>query len=453
MPAPNKKVKLTNSILESLPPAAPGKRDTIWDTVVPSFCVRVTDRGAISFAVFRQPRGAPKPIWDTLGKYPALTLAKAREAARASVNLMMQGRNPAAERKAAAEAAKQAERQGKQNSFTTIAEKYIREHVAKLRRPKQPGAVVRNILMKEFRDRPINSIRRSEVRTLIERIRDNPVPGTGRRSVRGGEHAAAKALSALSALFTWAISKDDDDLIAANPCTGIRGSTLDKPVPRTRALNDDELRWLWQAAEAEGEKAAGTPGRGRPHHAAGVNGTLIKVLLMTGQRLREIGHMRWSEINFAEAQLNIPASRMKMKQPHMVPLSDAVIELLQALPRFAGSDLVFTLDGAKPINGFDRMKLRFDRRFAEYAGDTKIEDWRWHDLRRTARTGMSRAGVIQEIAERVIAHVPDAIVGTYDRYAYGKEKQAALEAWQALLMTIVEPPAGGGNVVPLRKTA
>ena len=148
--------------------------------------------------------------------------------------------------------------------------------------------------------------------------------------------------------------------------------------------------------------------------------------------------MRWDEIDGADWLL--PASRNKTKVELLRPLSRAAQDVLAALPRFADCPYVFTSDGRRPLAGFSALKALFDRR-------SGITGATLHDYRRTARSLMSRAGVLSDIAERCLGHVIPGVRGTYDRYEYRTEKQQAYEALAGLIVRITDPQP---NVLPLR---
>ena len=149
----------------------------------------------------------------------------------------------------------------------------------------------------------------------------------------------------------------------------------------------------------------------------------------------------------------IPPERYKTGLELVVPLSSAAKAVLAKLPKVGKSDVVFTTDGRRPLGGFSKFKRAFD---AKVLGELRKEDpqaetlpnWTLHDLRRTARSLMSRTGVSSDIAERTLGHVLPGVRGTYDRHAYYDEKKRAFEALAALIERIVNPQAG--NVVPIR---
>jgi integrase len=204
--------------------------------------------------------------------------------------------------------------------------------------------------------------------------------------------------------MNWAL---DRGMIDVNPIAGL------KPPHRERArevvLSDKELLSLMQAADGEGYPF----------------GDAVKLLVLTGQRRSEVAEMQWSEIDVGRAVWTIPATRSKNGQSHDVPLSGQAVILLRSLPRFLGSDWVFTTTGRGPISGFGRLKSRL-----QVVSETA--DWRIHDIRRTVASGMARMGVDPHVIESVLNHKSGIISGVaavYNRYGYEKEKRYALDRW------------------------
>lgn len=153
------------------------------------------------------------------------------------------------------------------------------------------------------------------------------------------------------------------------------------------------------------------------------------MLLATGQRRGEMAHMRWSEIDLDNKIWVIPTERSKNGKPHVVPLSAYALALLNEIPRFLDCDFVFTTTRRSPISGFSKALRRL------WAA-TDATDWRLHDLRRTAASGMARASVPPHVVEKVLNHISGTISGVaavYNRYAYDPEKRDALETWGASL--------------------
>src|SRR5262249_8414294 len=146
----------------------------------------------------------------------------------------------------------------------------------------------------------------------------------------------------------------------------------------------------------------------------GAFGALVQFLLLTGARRREAAEMTWGEIS--EGDWMLPAARNKVKIDLVRPLSAAARSALAKLPRIGRPGYVFTTGGDRPLGGFSNFKRRFDRA-------SGVTDWTLHDLRRTARSLMSRAGVPTDHAERCLGHVMPGVRGTYDRHEYQEEKR------------------------------
>ena len=137
------------------------------------------------------------------------------------------------------------------------------------------------------------------------------------------------------------------------------------------------------------------------------------------------------------------AGRYKVGQTHEVPLTPLAVTLLRSLPRFAGSDWIFTINGTHPISSFTRPKSKLDKA-------SGVTGWTLHDLRRTGRTLMANLEVADETAERVLGHSLGGLMATYNVSRHRKQKMAALVALEAEFVRIVGEQPVGRNVVPLR---
>ena len=387
--------------------------------------VGVSRKGTRSWYVIKRRAGQQQPVWVRLGVYPKLKLAEARAKAREVLGALIEGHDPAALLLAKRRAEEEAERQSEATTFRAVAEQFIALHLPRLRTSRASEALIRREFMPVLGDKQIGAIRRRDVIALLEAIvaKGETPPGRA-RPVSGGEYAARHALAQLRKLFNWALARDIEGL-EANPCGRVKAADLlGAPRTRDRVLTDAELRTVWAAAQA-------TP---YPF------GQLVRALLLTGQRLCEIAEMRSSEID--RTTLLIPAERMKGKAAHVVPLTDTMSALLAALPRFEGGAYLFTTTaGRRPVSGFSKMKVRFDK---TVAGLGPVAHWALHDLRRTARTGMAAAGVPVFFAELVIGHRQSGVHGVYDLHRYNSEKLEALLKWEERLFAIVER-----NIVPM----
>ena|ERR1700731_4708281 len=155
---------------------------------------------------------------------------------------------------------------------------------------------------------------------------------------------------------------------------------------------------------------------------------------MVGQRLQETARATWNEIDLDKGIWSISGDRMKTGSAHLVPLAPGVLALLRGIPRGSGPFIFSSCGGRKPISGFSKLKARIDAVIPE-----AIAPWRFHDLRRTLRTGLSMLGVADVVSELVIAHAQKGLHSTYDRYSYLLEKRDALTRWEGHLRAIAEP--------------
>jgi integrase len=362
---------------------APGpRRLEVWDTVLLGFGIRVSPTGRkVWFVVVRV---GDRQKRFTIGPYPAISLAEAREEVRRIVRKCSPGRA------GGAAGARASTYPGRSSSAFHRALRQIQEPQLESL-PAAPGCVPGA--------RPHSPARYK--RSDVVRVLDQMIAA-------GTPYRANRALSCLKKLMAWAL---DRGMVDINPVAGLKPPASERS--RERILTDGELGDLVAAADQEGYPF----------------GDLIKLLILTGQRRSEVAEVRWSEIDFEARVWTIPGARTKNKQSHTVPLSAATMDVLRGLPRFLGSDYVFTTTGETPISGFGRAK---DRLFAA----VEAPDWRIHDLRRTVASGMARLGIVPHVVEKVLNHKSGIISGVaavYNRYGYDLEKRDALEKWSNAL--------------------
>jgi integrase len=235
-----------------------------------------------------------------------------------------------------------------------------------------------------------------------------------------GPRMADVALATLRRVFHWQETRTDD---WRSPIIRGMGSRQNvKEHRRSRTLDDDEIRGLWAAT------ADGTP-----------FSALIRFLLLTSARRTEAAGMKWGEVD-ADGVWTLPASRSKTKVEVVRPLSKAALAILNVLPRIG--DYPFTSNGGlTPIASFSGAKAALD-------AASGVHNWRLHDLRRSARSLLSRAGVNSDVAEECLGHSRGDIVERYDRHSFIPEMRIAFEKLATLISSIVEPQ---DNVLPLRR--
>ena len=425
------KKKLTVRGINALKPAETGKRTVIWDTEVSNFGVRVTDAGKISFIVMRRigPGGAPvrRVVAEHRcgAEYTDGLLTRAREDAREMLREMAKGVDPKAKaeaeadrQKAEAARADAAKAERAANSFEAVAEDFIKRHVLasekgrpKLKSGPEVAATIRREIVPKWRGRLITEIARRDVVKLLESVVDD-----GRASV------AHHLLAYLSKLYNWAIARDTYGLQSSPITRGMAKDIIGAKKPRQRVLSNPEIVEVWQAAAS----------LAKPFDS------FVRMLLVTGQRLREVANARWSEIDLDAKLWTIPAARMKGDAAHEVPLSPLAVDLLSALAkpeqRKASAYLFSTTGGNAPISGFSKAKASLDKLIAEARIEADlaaepIAPFVFHDLRRTMRTALSGLPIPDMVAELVIAHAKPGLHKVYDQHAYRDEKRRALNLW------------------------
>ena len=365
-----------------------------------------------------------------------LTLAGARQLAADVPRQRALGGDPVFEHKARKhrERAEQDERHA--GAFAASVCSFIDEHakpktrnwreVAKLlglHYPLDGGepAETKGGLLQQWAAKPIRDIDGHDIWNVIDEARRIGVPGLEARNPGKSDARARGLFVALSSLFTWA---QRHRLIEVNPCR-----TVPRPAAATvrdRVLTSDEVRWFWQATETA--DAPRVPGAPKPFKA------LLRLLLLTGQRLDEVAGVTREELH-DDGSWHLPGARTKNKRAHVVPLSPLARDLIASMPGHEG--LVFSTTGTSPVSGWSRMKRRLDATMValakqERGGKVTIPPWRLHDLRRTAVTGMAELGIRPDVIELTVNHVSGhrgGIAGVYNRSELLDERRAALERW------------------------
>jgi integrase len=353
-----------------------------------------------------------KLIRVTLGRFPALSLAEAREEARRVANLAGAGKDPRHIRSAA----KQKRRDDRRNSFAVCADEFLHKYAEKQLRPstqREYRRILKGDDTRPWRQRPVSEITKRDVFDVIEDM-----------DARGSPGASKRALAYLRKFFNWCAERD---IITIPPTDRIRSSHPE--VKRDRVLTEQELYYLLRAVDAE----------------KSMFGPLIRVLLLTGQRRGEVAGMTWSELrdlSNENAIWEIPGNRTKNKRSHIVPLQSATKELLLRMPRTG--DLVFTTNGHTPVSGFGKVKARLDDRIAGMRRGDHLDPmpaWTLHDLRRTMVTVMNeKLKIAPHVVEAVVNHMSGlakaGVAGVYNRALYFNDRRHALLLWARWLQEL-----------------
>ncbi|MGJ4908856.1 tyrosine-type recombinase/integrase [Bradyrhizobium sp. HKCCYLS2033] len=388
----------------------------------------MTAAGTRSFVLFH--RVAGKGYLETLGRWDenaqggTLTVRDAIVRADKIAKDLKNGRreDPRPERTRRLEDGDQP----KDQTVGAMLDDFVERHVkraAGLRTADTVERTIDRLIKPRIGKLPLTELRRSHIRKMLDDIEDE-----------NGPVMADRVLAYVRKALNWQAVHDDD---FQSPI--IRGMARTKPKDRQRSriLADDEIRDLWAALDKGTEPAC--------------YARYVKSLLLCATRRNESADMRSSEI---DGNLwIIPGARYKNKKDHVIPLTEQALELISEKPagiKANGYFIFSTTDGEKPFSGFSKAKRALDKAIAEIrAKDERppLPAWTLHDLRRTARSLMSRAGVPSDHAERAIGHVMGGVRGVYDRHAYLDEKRAAFEALAALVDRILTP---ADNVTQMR---
>jgi integrase len=400
---------LTIKALENLKPA--GRRREVSDGGMPGLYFVIQPSGKQSWAYRYRFNGRPRK-W-TIGPCPAIDLKTARELAREALRKVASGADPCTEKKAAKAAARIPVGL---DLIETVTSRFVAQYAKRKLKP-ATAAEIERLLEREvvapWRGRRLSQIGRADIHDLLDGI-----------VARGSPVTANRTLAWLRRMCSWAIERG---LIEISPCAGIRAPAAE--TSRDRVLSDDEIEAVWLAAD----------GLGTPYNA------FVKLLILTGARRSEVAGMTWSEIDTASRVWTLPAARAKNATEYQIPLSDLAVQILQALPRIADSDLVFTLSGRVPIRGFHNVKTRIDDLMPA------CPPWTLHDLRRTFASGCAKLGIAVHVVEAALNHKSGSIRGiaaVYNRYSYDTEKRAAMAAWARQVEQLVTGETAA-NVIEL----
>src|SRR5262245_26153234 len=313
----NARKQLTDRLLRALKPAQLGQRYEIMDSLVPGFGIRVTERGHKSFVLITRYPGDEQPARRAIGAYGKVTLEQARTTARAWHELIRRGIDPKIE----AQQQKLSALRAEIGTFAAVADRFL-GRIAKQRRAEDVERIVRRVLISAWGERSIASITRSDVVEMVRSFDD-----------RGARYRAYAVHGVIRALFNWALETGDYGL-ERSPCDRIRPRVLiGAKEPRQRVLADAEIHAYWVATER----------MGYPY------GHMLRLLVLTGCRRREIAEAAWNEIDLEKRVLTVPALRFKSNTQHLVQLSTSALALIKELPRFDRGQFVFsTTFGATP---------------------------------------------------------------------------------------------------------
>lgn len=376
-------ITLTDAKLAGMKRPPSGQVEII-DKTVPGLRVRIGQSGKPSFIIRKRVGGKIRVI--TLGQYGArFSLADARKAARSALSDLDAGKAVAPVKRGTL-------------TIKSLWSEYLATKTA-LRSHREIVRIGEKHILPELGERMADAVTRGDVTRFIDGIAA-PV-------------MARLVHAQLSAFYSWAMPRLDK--LASNPCRDAGRPA--KPKARDRVLTEYEMATLWRVVDAQAE----------PWRSA------VKLLILTGQRKSEVFEARRAEFDLKAGLWTIPAERAKNGAAHIVPLSEAAKNVLEAIEEVQGSRLLFPADGnpENPASGISKAVERIRAGVRAELGED-IGGWSLHDIRRTVATSLQRLGIRFEVTEAVLNHVSGSkggVAGVYQRYGWAEEKKAALDAW------------------------
>jgi integrase len=363
----------------------------VWDTYQRGLALQIQPSGYRAYKLIY--RFHNRPRWYHIGAADAIGLADARKMAAKLMLEVIQGKDPAAE--------KRAERGT--GTFAELATRYVTEYAQRKNKSwKQAEALVRKHLLPSWGSLTAQSITRSDVRAMMGKI--------------GAPVLANQVLASASAIFTWAVKQE---LLVSNPCRGVEQNSMSA---RERVLSDAEVPLFWEAFSA-----------------AGVAGAALQVALLLGQRPGEIRRMRYDQI--ADGWWILPGAAdeatgwpgTKNAQTHRVWLPQAVQDIIAGLN--IGDDFVFgrSLDVAATMR--------------DICAKLKVPRATPHDLRRTHGSTITRLGFGRDAMNRIQNHKEGGIADVYDRHEYADENKRVMEAVASRLIAVARGDDAPSNVI------
>jgi integrase len=318
-------------------------------------------------------------IRRTLGRYPALKLDNARSRARKAAEAIDDG--TFLDDKT-------------EETFSVIFDEWLRRDQNGNRSKYNVENSIRNHVLPTFKNRRFSDITRADIIRVLDKVVD-----------AGAPIQANRVLAHLRRMFNWAVERG---IIEQSPVAGIKAPT--KENSRERVLTLDELAKVWKAAETV------------PYPW----GHMVRMLILTGQRLVEVANAQWTEINLDQATWHLAAERTKNSRQHLVSLSDQAVCCLKSIPRRNDCDWLFTTTGKGPVKGFGKAKKLID-------AASNVTGWTYHDIRRSFAThATEQLGISPVVMDRILNHVSGTVKGVaavYQRGEYMEQRREALNDW------------------------
>lgn len=412
---------------------------TYWDATTKGFGLRISSAKTKTWIWMGRilKHGRQVVTRYHLGRYaeqgggPGLTLHEARSKADEYQREADRGEDPGQQRQ---DAKVEALTRSK-HTYKGLAEEFLATHHPRKKAELRPSTLrrYRGLLLgpdvEDWHARPLASLTRADVIDLLHRMQR-------RKSATGGKLTVSvnRMLAVLRKFFRWSIQRN---LIPLSPANDIEPPAAE--VPRDRHLfgnrrhnQPNELALLWNACEH-----------------VGPFGALPKLLMLTGQRLSEVAGMQDNEIldlNGTDPRWLIPGSRTKNGKAHLVPLGPLAVQTIRTVTRMINSPFIFSGTGETAFSGFSALKKRADAQIevlkqkapAHYVGQF-VTPWRFHDLRRTFKTGLGELGIGSDIRDALANHTPQGVAAHYDHAELTQGKREAMQTWEGTITALIAP--------------
>jgi integrase len=381
-------MRLTDATVTTLTVPAGKAEIIVFDDILPGFGVRVRTGGSRRFIYQYKLNGTNRRV-----TFKEANVKRARAAAQILAAKVTLGTDPALEKEAAHDAAG--------DTFKRCLDRYLA----------RPQGRRRDSTLKEIRrhlERNLAPLHRLHIKKIDRRrVADE----LARLTIESGATQSNRTRASLSKFLNWCIGEGYADMNVALQ------TNKNEEVARDRVLDDSELKTVWNVLPSGDDY-----------------GDIIRLLFLTGCRLREISELRWSEVDDKET-ITLPPSRTKNHRQHIVPLSAPALAILKGRER-GDRDLVFGR-GTKGFGGWTKSKARLDEK-------AKLSrPWIHHDVRRSVATGLARLEVLPHVVEAVLGHVSGfraGVASVYNLHAYETEKRQALALWGRHITALVDAP-------------
>lgn len=406
------KKELTPPFLRGHDSAPENKRIEYYDTIVDGLTCRITSKGSKTFSYRYRVAGRQKRF--TIGKFPTIGVAEARDIARDLAKKVSMGFDP------------QRKKLDKRDDLTIkeLAEVYKEKHFPKLKESTQDDYRNRidEVIIPALGSIHAKDLEIDDIIDLLEYIADD----------REAPIQSNRVRAILSSIYSFA---QKYRYVKINPVLSVPKFGEEKSSDRF--YNEDEIRIIWDNFSKIKEPT----------------GSLMKFLLITGQRLGETRQFKWEYLN--DGVWTIPEKLTKAKRQHEVPLHKLALEIIEKMKIYSG-DSVYVFES--PVN--EKQPVTWvqwaPRRVRE--AEVGVSDFKIHDLRRTVATHLAKLKVNRTIIGKVLNHKEMAgdnhVTATYDRHDYMKEKHDALYLWDQKLQKIITKPssskAEGATIYHLR---